>query len=63
MLLVEHDVGLVMDVCASVHVIDYGALVSVGTPAEIRRNEAVLDAYLGRRTDADAPDAGADAPA
>ena len=46
-LLVEHDVGLVMDVCASVHVIDYGALVSVGTPAEIRRNEAVLDAYLG----------------
>ena len=45
--LVEHDVGLVMDVCASVHVIDYGALVSVGPPAEIRRNQAVLDAYLG----------------
>ena len=46
-LLVEHDVALVMEVCASVHVIDYGALVSVGTPAEIRSNQAVLDAYLG----------------
>jgi branched-chain amino acid transport system ATP-binding protein len=45
--LVEHDVGLVMKVCASVHVIDYGALVSVGTPEEIRHNQAVLDAYLG----------------
>jgi ABC-type sugar transport system, ATPase component len=46
-LLVEHDVGLVMDVCARVHVIDYGALVSVGTPPEIRNDQAVLDAYLG----------------
>ena len=46
-LLVEHDVGLVMDVCASIHVIDYGALVAVGAPAEIRSNQAVLDAYLG----------------
>jgi branched-chain amino acid transport system ATP-binding protein len=46
-LLVEHDIALVMEVCAAVHVIDYGQLVSVGTPAEIRRNQAVLDAYLG----------------
>jgi branched-chain amino acid transport system permease protein len=49
-LLVEHDVGLVMDVCASIHVIDYGALVAVGTPTEIRSNQAVLDAYLGDGT-------------
>jgi ABC-type branched-subunit amino acid transport system ATPase component len=49
-LLVEHDVGLVMNVCASIHVIDYGALVAVGTPAEIRSNQAVLDAYLGEGT-------------
>jgi branched-chain amino acid transport system ATP-binding protein len=46
-LLVEHDVGLVMDVCASVHVLDHGELLSVGTPTEIRRDQAVLDAYLG----------------
>ncbi len=47
-LLVEHDVGLVMEVCASIHVLNYGALLAVGTSVEIRRNEAVLDAYLGR---------------
>ena len=46
-LLVEHDVGLVMEVSASVHVLDYGTLLSVGTPAEVRRDQAVLDAYLG----------------
>ena len=46
-LLVEHDVALVMDLCTTIHVIDYGALVAVGTPAEIRRNQAVLNAYLG----------------
>ena len=46
-LLVEHDVALVMDLCASVHVIDHGALVSVGPPTEIRRDQAVLNAYLG----------------
>jgi branched-chain amino acid transport system ATP-binding protein len=46
-LLVEHDVGLVMEVCASVHVLNFGAVLAVGTAVEIRRNQAVLDAYLG----------------
>ncbi len=46
-LLVDHDVGLVMEVCDQVHVLDYGALIAVGTPAEIRHDGAVLDAYLG----------------
>jgi len=46
-LLVEHDVGLVMEVCARVHVLNYGALLAVGTSVEIRRNQSVLDAYLG----------------
>ena len=48
-LLVEHDVGLVMEVCASVHVLNFGALLAVGTSVEIRRNQAVLDAYLGTK--------------
>ena len=51
-LLVEHDVGFVMEVCSRIHVLNYGALLAVGTPTEIRRNQAVLDAYLGSPGDA-----------
>jgi len=46
-LLVEHDVALVMRVCSWIHVLDYGAILAVGTPEEIQHNTAVLDAYLG----------------
>jgi branched-chain amino acid transport system ATP-binding protein len=46
-LLVEHDVGLVMKVCASIHVLDHGAKLAQGAPREIRHNQVVLDAYLG----------------
>ena len=38
---------LVMKVCAIIHVLDFGAILAVGTPDEIQRNPAVLDAYLG----------------
>jgi branched-chain amino acid transport system ATP-binding protein len=46
-LLVEHDVQLVMQVCTGINVLDFGAILAVGTPAEIQQNTAVLDAYLG----------------
>ena len=45
--MVEHDVALVMKVCEWIHVLDFGAILAVGTPAEIQQNQAVLDAYLG----------------
>jgi branched-chain amino acid transport system ATP-binding protein len=46
-LLVEHDVHLVMRVCQQLYVLDFGAILATGTPAEIQGNQAVLDAYLG----------------
>jgi branched-chain amino acid transport system ATP-binding protein len=46
-LLVEHDVQLVMKVCAKIYVLDFGSILATGTPAEIQRNQSVLDAYLG----------------
>ena len=46
-LLVEHDVELVMRVCARLHVLDFGRVIAVGTPAEVQRNAEVQAAYLG----------------
>jgi branched-chain amino acid transport system ATP-binding protein len=46
-LLVEHDVQLVMRVCAHIYVLDFGAVLAEGTPTAIQQNRAVLDAYLG----------------
>jgi branched-chain amino acid transport system ATP-binding protein len=49
-LLVEHDVQLVMKVCDMIHVLDFGAILAVGTPDEIQKDERVLEAYLGAST-------------
>ena len=46
-LLVEHDVPFVVQVCSRIHVLDFGRVLAVGTPREIQRSAAVRAAYLG----------------
>jgi len=45
--LIEHDMGVVMDISDRVTVLDYGRRLAVGTPDEVRNNQDVIDAYLG----------------
>jgi branched-chain amino acid transport system ATP-binding protein len=46
-LLIDHDMDLVLDVCDVVHVVDGGRHIAVGTPADVRGDELVVAAYLG----------------
>jgi branched-chain amino acid transport system ATP-binding protein len=55
-LMVEHDMDLVMGVCDTIHVLDFGSIIAQGTPAEIRVNPVVQKAYLGYSDEAPATD-------
>lgn len=47
MILVEHDMGLVMDIADRVMVVDFGERIAIGEPSEVQRNPNVIKAYLG----------------
>jgi branched-chain amino acid transport system ATP-binding protein len=46
-LLIEHDMNFVMNLCDFIYVLDGGTMIAKGSPSEVRNNPAVLDAYLG----------------
>jgi branched-chain amino acid transport system ATP-binding protein len=50
-LLVEHDVPLVMRLCQTITVLNFGVVLATGTPSEIKQNEQVVEAYLGQGAD------------
>lgn len=49
-LLVDHDMGLVLTACDYVYVLEFGKIIAEGTPAQIRTDPAVVQAYLGKQT-------------
>jgi ABC-type branched-subunit amino acid transport system ATPase component len=46
-IIVEHHMELVMNICKTIHVLNFGRKIAEGEPSEIQKNDAVLQAYLG----------------
>jgi branched-chain amino acid transport system ATP-binding protein len=52
-LLIEHNIGLVLNICDHIHVLDSGEIIEVGEPAVIKASEKVRHAYMGTQADAE----------
>ena len=59
-LLIEHDMGLVMSIAERIIVLNFGKIISAGSPAQVQRDPTVVEAYLGTSRKSKAGKAGGD---